>query len=230
MIGAEWNPLARGESDRLAGWLREASPWRAARCFPTIAVGVGLYGATIGIWHGPKMAAYVALKLPLVVFLTLLVNGFVNGLLAQILGSGLGFRQTGGALLMAFAVFALITGSLSPLTWFLSWNVPGPDSPEAGAIHRRLLVIHTVLIAFAGVVSVRKLHGIVTAFSGSRAAARRTLIAWLAGNLFAGAQIGFLLRPIFGTPKVGVAFLRPDAFEGNFYESLWWAIRHFFTH
>lgn len=229
-IAAGWGSLARGESERLAAWLTAKRDRRLGLCLATVVVGVGLYGATIGLWHGPRMAGYVAVKLPLIVLLTLAANGLINGLLAQVLGSGLGFRQTTGALLMAFAVFALIVGSLSPITWFLAWNAPTPDSPAAGPVHRQLLVLHTSLIAFAGIVSVRKLHGIVAAFSGSHQAASRTLIAWLTGNLFAGAQVGFLLRPIFGTPKVGVAFLRPDAFDGNFYESVWWALRHFLSH
>lgn len=225
-LADDWRILALGREDRLSSWLDSRDLRRATRCALVVAGGAGLYGATIGLWHGPRMAAYVGVKLPLVVFLTLAVNGILNGLLARILGSGLGFRQTAAAQLMAFAIFALIVGSLSPLTGFLTWNAPPPDGPLGAITHRRLLVIHTGLIAFAGVVAVRRLHGIVAAFSGSGAAARCTLTAWMAGNLFAGAQLGFLLRPIFGTPRVGVAFLRPDAFDGNFYESLWWALRH----
>lgn len=226
-IFSDWETLARGESDRLSAWLAGTSEQsRRLLCVATIVLGVGLYGATIGLWHGPLMAFYVGAKLPLIIFATLLVNAMINGLLAQLLGSGLSFRQTTEALLMTFTVFALIVGSLSPITVFLVWNAPPPGAPEAGAIHRQLLVTHTVLIAFAGIVSVKQLHGILEHFSGSRAAAGRTLVAWLAGNLFAGAQIGFLFRPIFGTPGLKIAFLRPDAFEGNFYESVWWAITH----
>lgn len=226
-IASDWRSLARGESDHIASWLRSSGEGRRGLCLLTIFFGVGLYGATIGVWHGPRMAAYVAIKLPLVVCLTLAVNGLINGLFAQLLGSGLGFRQTTEALLMTFAVFALIVGSLSPITFLLAWNAPPPEAPDSGSVHRQLLVAHTFLIAFAGVISVQKLFGIVTAFSGDRSAAVRTLFAWLAGNLFAGAQMGFLFRPIFGTPGLEIAFLRPDAFEGNFYESVWWALRHF---
>lgn len=226
-ILTDWETLTRGESDRLSGWLANASgKSRRGLWIGTIFLGVGLYGATIGLWHGPLMACYVAVKLPLIIFATLLANAMINGLLAQQLGSRLSFRQTTDSLLMTFAVFALIVGSLSPITVFLVWNAPPPDTSEAGAIHRQLLVTHTLLIAFAGIVSVKQLHGILRHFSASRAAAWRTLLAWLTGNLFAGAQIGFLFRPIFGTPGLEIAFLRPDAFEGNFYESVWWAITH----
>lgn len=226
-FGADWRTLARGESARLGTWLQGRE--RDARwglCLVTIVLGVGAYGVTIGLWHGPLMAFYVGVKLPLIIFATLALNAIINGMLAQLLGTGLSFRQSSQALLMAFTVFALIVGSLSPLTVFLVWNAPLPESPEAGAAHRQLLVTHTLLIAFAGIVAMKKLHGIVESFSGSGAAARRALLVWLAGNLFAGAQVGFLFRPIFGTPHLEVAFLRPEPFEGNFYESVWWAVRH----
>lgn len=226
-VERDWRALAGGESQFLRGWLQaEGGESRWGLCLITILGGVGLYGATIGLWHGPLMALYVGIKLPLIILVTLALNAVINGMLAQLLGTGLSFRQATQSLLMAFTVFALIVGSLSPLTVFLVWNAPPASSPEAGEVHRQLLVTHTCLIAFAGIVSMQKLHGIVESFSGSRAAARRTLIVWLAGNLFAGAQVGFLFRPIFGTPHLEVAFLRPDPFEGNFYESLWWAIRH----
>lgn len=226
-VAIDWGVLARGENDQLSHWLRARrmeSRW--ALCLITVVLGVGIYGATIGLWHGPLMALYVGIKLPLVILATLALNALINGMMAQLLGSGLSLRQATQALLMSFTVFALIVGSLSPITVFLVWNAPPSDSPEAASVHRQLLVTHTFLIAFAGIVSVVKLHGIVEQFSGSRQAARRTLLVWLAGNLFAGAQVGFLFRPIFGTPHLEVVFLRPDPFEGNFYESLWWALRH----
>lgn len=225
-LAADWRALSRGDDPRLAGWLAGSGADRRVLCLVTLCGGVGAYGATIGLWQGATMALYVAVKLPLIVLLTLLANGLINGMLAQLMGSGLSFRQTTDALLMAFAVFALIVGSLSPVTLFFTWNAPPPDSPEAAPLHRRLLLTHTGIIAGAGAMAVHKLYGLIETFSGDRRAARFTLVAWLAGNLFAGAQIGFVLRPIFGTPGLEIEFLRPAPLEANFYESVWWALRH----
>ncbi|HQW29045.1 MAG TPA: hypothetical protein PK529_07665, partial [Verrucomicrobiales bacterium] len=94
----------------------------------------------------------------------------------------------------------------------------------ADEAHRQLLLFHTALIAFAGVIATGKLLGILRAFTGSATVAFRILICWLAGNLFVGAQIGYILRPIFGSPELTIEFLRPDAMQGNFYESVWGAI------
>jgi len=225
-IAEEWRSLTRGESGRLAGWLEETGSRRLALSIATIIVGCGIYGATIGLWHGPLMALYVGIKLPLIIFVTLAINGLLNGMLAQLLGSGLSFRQTMQAILMSFTVFSLIVGSLAPLTFFMVWNVPAPESAEGAASHSSLLLTHTFMIAFAGIVATQKLFGILRSFAGNFGAAFRTLIAWLAGNLFAGAQISYLLRPIFGTPGLEVQFLRWGAItQGNFYESVWWALR-----
>jgi hypothetical protein len=223
----DWKSLAGGDSGVLSGWLDASGrETRLRLCISTIFIGVGLYGASIGLWRSPLMALYVGVKLPFVIFLTLAVNGLLNGMLAQVLSSGLTFRQTLQAILMSFTVFALIVGSLSPLTIGMALNFPGPDEAGAGLAHRQLLLIHTALIAFAGVVATGKLHGILRSFTGSDSVAKRTMIAWLAGNLFVGAQISFILRPIFGSPGLTVEFLRPDAMHGNFYESVWWALRH----
>lgn len=174
------------------------------------------------------MAVYVAVKLPCVIFLTLGINGAINGMIAQVLATGLSFLQTIRAILMSFAVFALILGSLSPITLGMALDLPPPGSQEADQAHRILLLFHTALIAFAGIVATGKLHGILREFTGSGLVATRTLIAWLAGNLFVGAQVGYLLRPIFGSPDLEIAFLRPDAMQGNFYETVWWAVRQSF--
>lgn len=197
-------------------------------CLIIILFGVGAYGASVGIWQGPKQACFVAIKLPWVILLTLLTNAILNGILASLLGVRLTFVQTTLALLSAFAVFGLIVGSLSPITFGMAIDSPAPHEPGGEDTHRRLILAHTLLIAFAGIISTIKLYRVLVHFAESAKAARHSLIGLLAGNLFAGAQIGFLLRPIFGQPGLKIEFLRPDLFRGNFYESVWWALKYAF--
>tara|TARA_R110002096_G_scaffold240324_6_gene432121 strand:+ start:3295 stop:3999 length:705 start_codon:yes stop_codon:yes gene_type:complete len=221
--------------DLLIGGEKTAIPWTDSLdkraipfCLITIVAGVGIYGASIGLWQGPKMALFVAIKLPLVIAITLLLNGLFNGILAQLLGSRLSFAQTTLAVLTAFSVFAIIVGSLSPITLGMAWDAPAPDSPRGPETHRRLILIHTGIIAFAGLASTYRLHRLLRYFTSSTDSARNCLIGLISGNLFLGAQISFLMRPIFGHPGLKIEFLRPDMFEGNFYESIWWALKHSF--
>ena len=54
---------------------------------------------------------------------------------------------------------------------------------------------------------------------GSRAVAFRVLVAWLAGNLFLGSQLSWILRPFIGSPTLPVEFFRKAALHGNFFRS-----------
>jgi hypothetical protein len=55
------------------------------------------------------------------------------------------------------------------------------------------------------------------------------MLAWLAANLFLGAQISWLLRPFVGAPELPVEFLRSNAFQGNFYETVFLALKNLFN-
>lgn len=213
--------LARAETAGLVRWLEEKSLRGMLPLVAGIVAGCGLYGFAIGLGRAPLMACYVAVKMPLLIFLTLGVNGLINGMFGSLLGSGMSFRQTLQACLMSFALFALIVGSLSPLMIGMALDRPAAGTPELPGWYRAFLLMNTAVIAFAGVVANHKLLRLIEAFSGSRAAALRTLVAWLAGNLFVGAQLSYNLRPFFGNPSLQVEFLRPNPFDGTFYEAVW---------
>ena len=94
--------LCQGRADHLRDWLENPTGARLAACAVAIGLGGAAYGFTLGLWRAPLMGGYVAFKLPLLIALTLLTNGLINGMLAQVLGSGLSFRQTLMALLMSY--------------------------------------------------------------------------------------------------------------------------------
>lgn len=189
------------------------------------AIGFALYGYTVGFWRSPVMGFYVAAKMPLLIACTLACNGLLNGMLGLLLGSDLGFRQSLQALLSAFAISALVLGSLAPVTFFLALNAPPPDSPQAGTAHAGYLLAHTALIAIAGCIGVLRLRRLLEQHCRTRRIALTTLGAWIAGNAFIGAQFSWILRPFFGSPGLEVAFLRDHPMRGSFYEAVWASLK-----
>ena len=75
--------------------------------------------------------------------------------------------------------------------------------------------------AIGGLIGVLRLGRLLDACCPSPRVARTTLLAWIAGNAFIGAQLSWVLRPFFGSPNLEVAFLRPNPMHGSFYESVW---------
>ena len=218
--------LLRGEVD--ARCLEKPNlRWFIGYCI-AIVLGSSVYGATIGLWRAPFQSVFTAIKFPLLIFLTCIGNGAVNGMLAQVLGSGLSFRQTAFAILMSFAVASLILGGFSPITLFVLYHAPPLGSEHAIVGHSVMLLTHVFVIAFAGVVANRRLFGLLQKVRGHDHTARAVLFSWLAGNLFLGAQLAWNLRPFIGSPTLAIQFLRDDPLRGNFYEAVWRAFRHLF--
>ena len=196
-----------------------------------ILVGAGLYGACLGIWRAPRMAVYTGIKFPLIILLTTLGNALLNGMLAPLFGLNLRFRESLVAILMSFAIAAAILGSLSPLLYFVVWNMPEmvPGSPVTGSAYAAFQLSQVAAIAGAGIAANVRLMQFLRRISGDVVVARKVLFAWLAGNLFLGSQLTWILRPLFGAPFLPVEFLRPNALEGNFYETVFRALIHLFA-
>ena len=220
--------LLRGEARPIRGWMEHWSAARLVLCLAVVIVGSGAFGAALGSWRAPEQALYTGIKLPLILLLTALGNGLLNAMLAPLLGLNLGLRQSLLAVLLSFTIAAAILGAFSPLLWFLLWKVPlaTADWRAAFTSHSLILVVETAMIAFAGITANIRLVQLLRELSGHRGIARKVLLAWLAGNLLLGSQLAWILRPFVGSPGLPVQFLRPNPFDGNFYEMIWNHFRH----
>ena len=221
--------LLSGDPDDLRLWLTEPRFSGPILCIVTAFVGAGLYGFTVGLWRAPLQALYTAIKFPLLIALTCAGNALLNGMLAQLLGSSLSFRQTSLAILMSFALSGLILGALAPISLFILYNTPPLESRAAVVGHSVTLVTHVAFIATAGVIANRRLFSLLKQASPSQKIARRVLTGWLAGNFLLGSQLAWVLRPFIGSPGLRIEFFRPDPLRGNFYEAVWHALRHLFS-
>jgi hypothetical protein len=225
----EITTLLRGELATITGWIEECSVRRFALHVGVIIVGTGLYGAAMGWWRDPQQALYVAIKFPLIILLTTMGNALINGMLAPLLGLNIPFRQSFSAILMSFAITAAILGAFSPVMAFMIWSAPPMSTPAAsGAAYSFIKLAHVAVIAFAGLTGSTRLFQLLVRLGGNRAVAFRVLFAWLAGNLFLGSQLSWILRPFIGSPNLPVEFFRATALHGNFYENIFHSLMQIF--
>jgi hypothetical protein len=228
----ELSVLLRGEVASLESWSAHWHPPRIVTHLGIIVVGAGLYGAAVGWWRDPMQALYTAIKFPLIILLTATGNALLNGMLAPLLGLNISFRQSFLAILMSFTIASAILGSFAPMVAFIIWNSPPMSLHpwESAGPYGLILLTFVIVIAFAGITSNLRLLQLLRQLGGGRRiVAFRVLFAWVAGNLFFGSQLSWILRPFIGAPGLPVQFLRHDAFKGSFYEVIFHVIVQIFT-
>jgi hypothetical protein len=225
----EISVLLRGEPEKIVAWTGQWGARRFALHVAVIVVGAGLYGAAMGWWRDPQQALYTALKFPLIILLTTAANALLNAMLAPLLGLNIPFRQSFSAILMSFVVAAAILGAFSPLMAFLIWNAPPMSSATPSEpTYNFIKLTQVAVIAFAGVTGNVRLFQLLSRLGGGRGRACCVLFAWLAGNLFLGSQLSWILRPFIGSPSLPVEFFRTTALRGNFYENVFHSLLQFF--
>lgn len=218
----ELGVLLRGEVESLQSW---SAQWNAQRVLWQIGViiaGAGMFGAAVGWWRDPVQALYTAIKFPLIMLLTAGGNAMLNAMLAPLLGLNIPFRQSVQAILMSFTMSAAILGSFAPLVAFVIWNSPplSANAWESAGPYSFILLTFVAVTAFAGITANLRLLQLLRQLGGGKSVALRVLFAWLAGNLFFGSQLSWVLRPFIGSPGLPVEFLRATPLKGNFYEAI----------
>jgi len=128
---------------------------------------------------------------------------------------------------MSFAMASIVLGALSPVALFIIWNTPPLtagttlSSMEYGFLQLTL----AVFVALAGVIGNVRLFPLLGLCAGRAAIAWKVLLAWLAGNLFLGSQIAWVLRPFIWDANRPVEFVGPDFLQGSFFETIFNILR-----
>ena len=218
--------LLRGGGGNAKAWAADWDVRRVGACLLLIGIGAGAYGAAMGAWRSPLQAGFNLIKFPLLLLATALGNALLNGMLAPLLGLNVRFRQSLMLVLMSFALASVILGAFAPLVAFIIWNTPPLSATRSvpWATYNFVQLVQVTAIACAGVAANVRLRQLLEGLAGDRKVAQKVLFAWLAGNLFLGSQLCWILRPFIGSPTLPVEFLRPTAFHGSFYETVFRAL------
>lgn len=219
--------LLQAAPEGLDRWATERGAAPVMLCLGIIWIGAGAFGVAMGWWRNPLQGLFTGIKLPLVLLLTAVGNALLNGMLAPLLGLNVSLRQSLNAVLMSFATASVVLGAFSPVALFVVWNTPPLgsatrlDSPEYGVLQLTL----AGFVAFAGVVGNARLLPLLRYWARDAAVAWRVLLAWLAGNLFLGSQVCWVLRPFLWDPAGPTRFIGREYFRGSLYETLFEAVR-----
>lgn len=184
----------------------------------SIVVFGATYGAVLGSWHGGRLAAFVAVKVPLMLLVTAAITTLFNWIVAALFGVPMRFRQVVALTLLPLAVTAIVAASLAPVAWLFTSSFPPPSAAQR-TLHNLLYLTHTILIAAAGVTGTLTLRRVlIDVCRGDAARARRIRLSWIAVYALVGGEVAWALRPFVGSVYLPVVFLREDALRGNVYE------------
>lgn len=182
-----------------------------------MVVASAVYGAVLGSWHGPRLAVYVAFKLPLVLLLTSAATVPFSWAGAALLGLPLRVGQVAVLTFLALAAGSLLLASLAPVAALFTFCAPAPGT-EARTAHNLLYLLHTGLVGCSGLVGVAVLWRGMRALGRPARTIRAVCLVWIAAFALVGGEVAWVLRPFVGSVYKPVVFLRGDALDGNVYE------------
>jgi glucan phosphoethanolaminetransferase (alkaline phosphatase superfamily) len=181
-----------------------------------------VYGLIIGSFHSWEQALSSAIKLPALYLITLTVCLPALHIFNSLFGSRKSIAQHFTYILSAASVIALLLAGFAPIVlFFITTLNPAKD-------YSFYLLMNVAVFMTTGIFGVSFLYQAMRPASeadGDENVKVRDQILrlWLVLYGFVGSQLGWTLRPFFGSSEAFVLF-RPR--EGNFLSGVWIAFRH----
>ena len=179
---------------------------------------LSIYGAIIGAYHSWMQALSSAVKLPALYLITLLICLPTLYFANIIFGDKRTFPQYFALVLTAVSVTSVLLFSFAPITLFFMLSTGN---------YQFLILLNVIIFAATGFIGVSSLYkaAIVLEQDGENSTTRRKILrSWLFLYAFVGSQLGWTLRPFFGTPTAPFTLFRER--EGNFYLSVIQSLAH----
>lgn len=170
------------------------------------AGGAALFGIVVGSYRGGLQVPYAALKMPLLLWIPVMLTLPATRALWAASGQEVSWRRTSVAGLVAMARMGVLAAAAGPALWLI-YSVQ-PD------YHLSVLLLAASLV----VVGLPGLTVLMRALPGR---GLRTVLAGAASLFVLGictAQTGWLLRPFIARPTAEVALFRP--IEEDIFSSL----------
>jgi len=175
-----------------------------------IVIFSAIYGATMGFYAGGLQIIYDAIKIPLLLLISLYITVPSYYVLSSLLGGKINFRQMFVLLLSCLTVMSVVLLALVPVDLFFILTTANATYTT----YAFLVLLNIAIFALAGLFALAYLlKGFTTVYSGAE-----WTLAFLIGSIifmFVGTQLAWVLRPYF---HYYPEFVRPV--EKNFYVAL----------
>ncbi|MBW4672748.1 MAG: actin-binding WH2 domain-containing protein [Desmonostoc geniculatum HA4340-LM1] len=180
---------------------------------------LAVYGGIIGAYHSWMQALSSAIKLPALYLITLLICIPTLYFANVIFGSKRTFGQHLALVLTAVSVTSVLLFSFAPITLFFLLTTNN---------YQFLILLNVLIFALTGFIGISSLYqatSLVLEQDNEGSNTRQKILQfWLFLYAFVGSQLGWTLRPFFGTPDSVFQLFRER--EGNFYLSVIQAISY----
>lgn len=179
-----------------------------------------LYGGIIGSFHSPLQSMSSMVKLPALYLITLIVCLPALYIFNALFGSRKSLAQHFTYVLSAAAVIALLLCGFAPVVLFFLLTLSNKE-------YSFYLLMNVAIFAVTGIFGVSFLYQAMRPTAGENEVAdtikirNRILQFWLMLYGFVGSQLGWTLRPFFGSPG-NFEIFRPK--DGNFLTGVFQAL------
>lgn len=176
----------------------------------TIIFG-GLYGAVMGLYAGGLQVLFAAIKVPMLLLISLYVSLPTYYVLNGFFGGDMSLRQLAVLFMVSFAVMSILLIAFLPVTLFFTITTPERSFATYG---------FTVLlnVFFFGIAGLTAINYLLKGFDVIHGENKRWVLPMIIGSgvlIFVGTQLAWVLRPYF---HFSWEFIRPPS--GNFYIAL----------
>ncbi len=184
---------------------------KATSLFVTSSIFFAIYGAIIGSSHSLAQALASAIKLPAFYLLTLIICFPTLFFFNVLFGSRSSVQQHFVVLMTAISVISVLLFSFAPVTLFFLITAP--------KAYQFFKLLNVAIFGITGFFGVKFLYEGMQLLSELDEVGKKTrtsiLRSWLLLYGFIGMQLGWFLRPFFGSPDTKFEMFR--AVQGNFY-------------
>lgn len=182
------------------------------------SIFLGIYGAIVGASHSWLQAIASGFKLPALYLMTLMICLPTLYFFNVFFGSRKTFGQHLALLMAAMAVISVLEFSFAPITLLFMTTTNS---------YQFFVLLNVAICSLTGFLGIKFFYQAMQVLDRDDPVGHQTrhqiLQYWLLLYGLVGCQLGWTLRPFFGTP--GSEFQLFRAMEGNFYLSVWNSIR-----